>query len=70
MILIRHGAQALEDMLEVADFEGWPLPSSLLQHDGELKRSYTPAERKRLVKALAEVSDVQTVDDTCRDLAT
>ena len=59
--LARHGSQALEDLLEAADVEGWPLPSSLLQHDGELKRSYTPAERKRLVKALAEVSDVQTV---------
>ncbi|NCG16529.1 MAG: DUF3854 domain-containing protein [Synechococcales cyanobacterium H12SWP_bin.12] len=51
--LIRHGAQALDDLLEAADIEGWPLPSSLLQNDGELKRSYTPAERKRLVQALA-----------------
>ena len=68
--LVRHGAQALDDLLEASDIEGWPLPSSLLQHDGELKRSYTPAQRKRLVKALAEVSDVQTVDDTCRVLAT
>lgn len=57
-------------MLEVAEIEGWPLPYSLLQHDGDLKRSYTPAERKRLVKSLAEISDVQTIDDTCRVLAT
>ena len=68
--LVRHGAQALEDLLEEAEVEGWPLPSSLLQHNGDLKRSYTPAERKRLLKALAEVSDVETVDATCSVLAT
>ena len=68
--IVRHGAKALEDLLEAAEIEGWPLPSSLLQHDGELKRSYNPGERKRLVKALAEINDVQTVDDTCRVLAT
>ena len=68
--LVRYGAQPLEDLLEAAEVQGWPLPSSLLRHDGELKSCYTPAERKRLVKALAEVPDVQTVDDTCRVLAT
>ena len=68
--LVRHGAQALEDLLEGAEVEGWPLPSSLLQHNGDLKKSYTPAERKRLVRALAEVSDVETVDATCSVLAT
>lgn len=67
--VVRHGAQALLDLLDAAEVEGWPLPASLLTHDGELKRSYTPAERKRLMKALAEINDVQTVDDTCRALA-
>jgi hypothetical protein len=68
--LVRHGAAALEEQLEAAEIEGWPLPSPLLTHDGELKRSYTPAERKRLIKALAEISDVETIDTTCRVLAT
>ena len=68
--LVRHGASALLEHLETAEIEGWPLPAPLLTHDGDLKRSYTPSERKRLVKALADVSDVQTVDDTCRILAT
>ena len=68
--LARHGAQSLEDLLEAAEIEGWPLPAPLLEHDGDLKRTYTPAERKRLVRALADVSDIQTVDDTCRVLAT
>lgn len=68
--LVRHGATALLELLEAAEIEGWPLPAPLLTRDGDLKRSYTPAERKRLVAALAEVSDVQTVDDTCRMLAT
>jgi hypothetical protein len=68
--LVRHGAAALEELLEAAEIEGWPLPAPLLTHDGELKRSYTPAERKRLVKALAEVNDIDTVDSTCRVLAT
>ena len=68
--LVRPGAEALLEHLDAAEVEGWPLPAPLLQHDGELKRCYTPAERKRLVKALAEVSDIQTVDDTGRVLAT
>ena len=68
--LVRHGAQALEDLLEAAEVEGWPLPSSLLQHNGELKRSYTPAEETHLVKALADINDIQIIDDTCRVLAT
>ena len=54
--LVRHGAQALEDLLEAAEVEGWPLPSSLLQHNGDLKKSYTPAERKRLMTALTFVN--------------
>lgn len=68
--LARYGADALIERLEASEIEGWPLPASLLQHDGELKRSYTPAERKRLTAALAEISDVETVDTTCRVLAT
>ena len=68
--LARYGADALIDRLEASEIEGWPLPASLLQHDGELKRSYTPAERKRLTAALAEISDVETIDATCRVLAT
>ena len=68
--LVRHGAEALLALLEAAEIEGWPLPAPLLTRDGDLKRSYTPAERKRLSKALAEVSDAEAVDTTCRVLAT
>ncbi len=68
--LVRHGAQALEDLLQASEVEGWPLPASLLTHEADLKRSYTPAERKRLVKALAQINDVETVDSTCRVLST
>ena len=69
IFLIRHGEQALEDLLKAADVKERPLPSSLLQHESELMCSFTLTERKRLVKALAVVSDVQIIDDTCRVLA-
>jgi len=67
--LVRHGGSALEDLLNSAEIEGWPLPAALLTHDGDLKRIYTPAERKRLTRSLAEVGDVETIDSTCRVLA-
>lgn len=68
--LVRHGTEAMENLLETAEIEGWPLPSALLTQKGELKHSYTPSERKRIMKSLAQISDVQVVDDTCRVLAT
>ena len=67
--VVRHGAEALVERLEEAEIEGWPLPASLLDKDGELKRSYTPSEFKRVTAALADVQDIQTVDLTCRALA-
>lgn len=68
--LVRHGAQLLIDHLESAEIEGWPIPASLLTASGDLKPSYTPAETKRLVKSLARISDIATVDLTCRVLST
>jgi Domain of unknown function (DUF3854)/AAA domain len=64
--LVRHGAAALEEQLEAAEIEGWPLPSPLLTHDGELKRSYTPAEEKRLIRAIVLVTDPFAVDKLVR----
>lgn len=67
--LVRHGADALVEHLESAVVEGWPLPATLLDGKGELKRSYTPSEERRLYKSLAEINDVQTVDCICRALS-
>ncbi|CAK27599.1 Uncharacterized protein with a Hexameric Replicative Helicase RepA-like domain [Synechococcus sp. RCC307] len=68
--LVRHGFDALQGHLEASEVEGWPLPAPLLQHNGDLKCSYTPSERKRLTRALAEINDIETIDCTCRVLAT
>ncbi|WP_155724518.1 DUF3854 domain-containing protein, partial [Prochlorococcus marinus] len=68
--LVRHGGSALEDLLDSAEIEGWPLPAALLTHNGDLKKIYTPGELKRLTRSLAEVGDVKTIDSTCQVLAT
>lgn len=66
--VVRHGAEALVERLEEAEIEGWPLPASLLDKDGELKRSYGPTEEKRLLKAAAQITDAFALDKLIRSL--
>ena len=66
--LVRHGTVALQEHLDAAEIEGWPLPAPLLDSKGELKRSYSPSEEQRLFSLCADLQDHRMIDALCRKL--
>jgi len=64
--LVRHGAPSLIERLHASKIIGYPLPAPLLTPEGDIRHDYDPLEEVEVIAALAEITDLNTLDACIR----
>ena len=67
--LVRRGAEALIEQLHSSRVIGYPLPAPLLTKDGDIRHDYDPLEEEEVIAALAEITDIKTLDACLRRIS-